>query len=189
MAVEDATIQSFLFYKIGSLCAISGVIWYFRKTIMYYTYQRIFAWAIDRFTAGLNKALFKDKTKLFGLVHEYQERLNNKDLNILEVGSGSAANLAFFPSNTKLVCLDPNPHFVGYIKKNLKKHDTVISAEIVQGYAEEMPFASESFDVVVCTLVLCSVHNVERSLDEMKRVLKPVSICSINTIIVQIIDM
>jgi ubiquinone/menaquinone biosynthesis C-methylase UbiE len=123
----------------------------------------------------MNRGMKKYKTKIFQFVHDYRETVN-KDLKILEVGAGTAANLEFLPSNTKLVCLDPNPHFLGYIKKNLKNHDTVISAEIIKGCAEEMPLDSESFDTVVCTLVLCSVTDIEASLKEIKRVLKKVSI-------------
>ncbi|XP_045159754.1 thiol S-methyltransferase METTL7B-like [Mercenaria mercenaria] len=171
MAAEDKLVQDFLIYKIGSLCAISGVIWIFRDTIRYHTFQRFFAWIMNKITFRLNRGLKKYKTKVFQFVHEYQESVN-KDLRILEVGAGTAANLAFLPSNTKLVCLDPNPHFVSYIKKNLKQHDTVISAEILHGYAEDMPLENDSFDVVVCTLVMCSVKDMEMSLQEIKRVLK-----------------
>lgn len=172
MAVEDANVQHFLIYKIGSLCILSGLVWVFRKKIKHHTYQRVFAWIMNRITRRLNRGLRKYKTRLFQYVTEYQER-EHTNLVVLEVGAGAAANLAFLPPNTKLVCLDPNPHFVGYIKKNLKQNDSVISAEIVQGYAEKMPLESDRFDVVMSTLVMCSVQSMEKSLEEIKRVLKP----------------
>ena len=45
---------------------------------------------------------------------------------------------------------------------------------IFQGYAEDLSqFSDETFDVVIETLVLCSVADVEKSLKEAQRVLKP----------------
>lgn len=173
MAVWDKQFQDFLIYKIGTVCVISGIMWIFRQKIRYHFSQRIFAWAMNKITDRVNRGMKKYKTKIFQFV--YRDNVN-KDLTILEVGAGSAANLAFLPCNTKLVCLDPNPHFLGYMKKNLKKHDTVISAEIVQGFAEKIPLESERFDTVVSTLVLCSVNDIEASLKEIKRVLKKVYI-------------
>ena len=43
-----------------------------------------------------------------------------------------------------------------------------------KGFAEDLSqFPDESFDAVIETLVLCSVNNVEDSLQEIQRVLKP----------------
>ncbi len=44
---------------------------------------------------------------------------------------------------------------------------------VVQAEAERLPFASESFDCVVTTLVLCSVADLKAALSESMRVLKP----------------
>jgi ubiquinone/menaquinone biosynthesis C-methylase UbiE len=38
--------------------------------------------------------------------------------------------------------------------------------------AARLPFATESFDTVVCTLTLCSIADVERALGEIRRVLR-----------------
>ncbi|KAH3849287.1 putative methyltransferase-like protein 7A [Dreissena polymorpha] len=167
MAAEDAAIQQYVL-KVGSVLAVVGLLWYYRRMIQ----QKLFAWFMNKITKRTNRAFYKYKKKVFASVHNYQQA-KNRDLSILEVGAGSAANLQFFPVNTELTCLDPNTNFVGYIKSNLEKCNKVVSAEIVQGYAEDMPFKSDTFDVVVSTLVLCSVKDVEKSLREIKRVLKP----------------
>ena len=45
---------------------------------------------------------------------------------------------------------------------------------ILQGYAEDLSqFPDNSFDAVIETLVLCSVTDVDKSLMEIHRVLKP----------------
>ena len=44
----------------------------------------------------------------------------------------------------------------------------------LKGFAEDLSqFPDESFDAVIETLVLCSVNSVEKSLQEIQRVLKP----------------
>ena len=47
------------------------------------------------------------------------------------------------------------------------------SVRCVHGIGEALPVAAGSVDAVVSTLTLCSVPNVERSLAEVRRVLKP----------------
>ena len=173
MAADDALIQNFLFYKVGTFFGIMGILWYLRDTVKYYTTKRIYAWVVNKIAIRMNKGFKKEKTELFEHMHQYKEKVQ-RDLTVLEVGAGSAANLKYFPYNTKLVCIDPNPHFKGYIINNIKKNDTVISVEIVHGYAEDMPLEDNHYDVVICTLVLCTVSDPVKSLQEVKRVLKPV---------------
>ena len=47
------------------------------------------------------------------------------------------------------------------------------SAQVVHASAESLPFEDSSFDTVVSTLVLCTVRDPERTLDEVARVLRP----------------
>ena len=54
--------------------------------------------------------------------------------------------------------------------------DTIIlfGYSFLKGFAEDLSqFPDDSFDAVIETLVLCSVNNVEKSLQEIQRVLKP----------------
>ena len=48
-----------------------------------------------------------------------------------------------------------------------------IPTRVVRAPAEQLPFDAESFDDVVCTLVLCTVADPVRALSEVRRVLKP----------------
>jgi len=48
-----------------------------------------------------------------------------------------------------------------------------IAVHLRTGIAEEIGFEDASFDAVVSTLVLCSVNNLTRSLQEILRVLRP----------------
>ena len=47
------------------------------------------------------------------------------------------------------------------------------TVQVVRAPAEQLPVESESFDVAVSTLVLCTVRDPRRALGEIHRVLKP----------------
>lgn len=173
MASDTTTVDSFLYIP-GFLFLVLGGIWYFWKEIEHHILQRIFAWNINREQPDLAAVLQKEKGQVFEFVHEYRKTIN-EELNILDVGSGPAVNLDFVPRKSTLVCLDPNPHYKGYIDEKLKKDGSTVSVTLVQGYAEAIPFKSNAFNVVVCTLVLCTVKDIVKTLAEIKRVLKPVN--------------
>ena len=48
-----------------------------------------------------------------------------------------------------------------------------IDVDVREASAESLPFADHSFDVVVSTLVLCTVDSPERAAAEIRRVLRP----------------
>ena len=47
------------------------------------------------------------------------------------------------------------------------------AATLLRAPAEDLPFEDDSFDVVVSTLVLCTVDDQPRAVRELRRVLKP----------------
>ena len=92
--------------------------------------------------------------------------------DVLEIGAGTGANFAHYPTGVRVTALEPDPYM-------LEKAETKLAAlgrtDIVlqQAPAERLPFADAAFDTVISTLVLCTVRDVSRSLDEMHRVLRP----------------
>ncbi|XP_045157035.2 thiol S-methyltransferase METTL7B-like [Mercenaria mercenaria] len=170
MVMEDVESVHYL-YEAGIFFAILGIVWYLRRPLSFHVLQRIYAWNINR-SKSYSNVIWEENVRVFQLLNEYKQTIN-KNLTILDVGSGPAEYMAFFPDKTKLVCLDPNLHFAGYIKENMKKYENVVETDIVQGYAENMPFESERFDAAFLSLVLCVVEDVRKSLEEVMRVLKP----------------
>lgn len=90
---------------------------------------------------------------------------------LLDVGCG--AGYAMYKAEKDLNCscygIDPEPgaHGVGrYLK------DMVSVNNIQQGFAEKIPFENQVFDVVFSSHVLEHVNNEQKSLKEMKRVMK-----------------
>lgn len=93
--------------------------------------------------------------------------------DVLELGSGTGANLEFYPPTIKrLVLIEPSPYMQQRLKEKISLNK-LSNIEILSDKAECLPFVDASFDVVVCTLVLCSVKNLEKTLFEIHRILRP----------------
>jgi ubiquinone/menaquinone biosynthesis C-methylase UbiE len=67
--------------------------------------------------------------------------------------------------------LDPSPELLAMSVAAAAARG--IDADIREGIGEAMPFESGSFDTVVTTFTLCSVHDQAAVLAEIRRVLKP----------------
>jgi ubiquinone/menaquinone biosynthesis C-methylase UbiE len=90
---------------------------------------------------------------------------------LVEIGAGAGPNLTLFPENLRVIGIEPNPYMHGYYRDEAREAGCSVS--VVQGVAEALPFPDGSIDTVLSTLVLCSVHELDRSLAEIVRVLKP----------------
>lgn len=123
--------------------------------------SRLNAWFLNRGTPTYNKLTDRYKKELFS-------GLSGK---ILEIGPGTGANLDYYPANLDLWVLEPSPYMRKYLKG--KAAEIELNIHILTGVAESIPFPDNKFDAAVSTLVLCSVEDVEKSLAEILRVLKP----------------
>lgn len=90
---------------------------------------------------------------------------------VIEIGAGTGGNLPFYSPHIHLAALEPNPYMHPYLTRRARSLD--VDVTVHRGFAEDLPFDSESADVVVSTLVLCSVGDPARVLQETLRVLKP----------------
>ena len=137
------------------------------------TYKRAFAVHMNLFSRIHNRAVRNRKEAMFALM---KQSLHDVQGDILEIGAGTGTNFEFLPEGSSVIALDPNPHMEAYLVENAKRFPHVYLKKIVPGFAENMEgIADESVAAVVCTLTLCSVHDMQAVLTEIKRVLKPVS--------------
>ena len=89
---------------------------------------------------------------------------------VLEIGAGTGANVPHYPRTLdRLVLTEPDPAML----KRLRRHALPPGAETLEADVSALPFEAGSFDVVVGTLVLCSVGSQESAISEIARVLKP----------------
>ncbi|MEJ7731903.1 MAG: class I SAM-dependent methyltransferase [Polyangiaceae bacterium] len=93
---------------------------------------------------------------------------------VLEVGAGTGRNLDHYPRELdRLVLLEPDPHMARRLRKRLGQSPFAGRAEVLEADLDHAALAPASFDVVVATLVLCSVPDVPAALASMRRLLKP----------------
>ncbi len=91
--------------------------------------------------------------------------------DVLEIGAGTGANFAHYPLGVRVTALEPDPYMMRRARAKLSMLGrTDITLE--QRPAEELP-PDAQFDAVVSTLVLCTVDDVDASLGEIRRVLRP----------------
>jgi len=88
---------------------------------------------------------------------------------VLEVGVGTGANLSYYPPNCQLLGVEPSKEMLSRARRKV----SAIVMPLELGSAEKLEFPDDSFDTVVATLVLCSVADPVKSLQEMRRVLRP----------------
>ncbi len=89
---------------------------------------------------------------------------------VLEIGLGTGANFPFYPDDVQVTGIEPSIDMLHKAKKKI--NNVKVPIKLHHGQAEDLPFEDESFDTVLATLVLCSVKDLQRSLEEMHRVLK-----------------
>jgi ubiquinone/menaquinone biosynthesis C-methylase UbiE len=125
--------------------------------------SRWFAFTYDRSMARMEQAGFR----------ELRERaLAQATGDVLEIGGGTGSNLPYYGSGvTSLTIAEPEQPMLKRLEKKVREQRSVV--KVVRAPAEELPFADDSFDTVVSTLVLCGVDDQPRSLQEVRRVLRP----------------
>lgn len=124
---------------------------------------RIFAAMYDTMGAGVEKA---------GLRAHRESLLSRAAGRVLEIGAGTGRNLPFYGEQVEsLTVTEPEAPMARRLERRIREQSRPV--ELVRAPAEELPFEDGQFDVVVSTLVLCTVPEQAKALGELRRVLKP----------------
>jgi SAM-dependent methyltransferase len=91
--------------------------------------------------------------------------------HVLEIGCGTGSMFRHYPAGVTVVGTEPEEAFLALAKEAAAACAAKISTRVA--HAERLPFPDGSFDAVVVASVLCAVSSVERTLAEIRRVLKP----------------
>ena len=94
---------------------------------------------------------------------------------VLEIGFGTGLNLPHYGTGeaapASILALEPAQDIAALAAPRLA--ETSLDVRVLHTSAERIPADNATFDTVLSTWTLCSVANVYRALDELRRVLKP----------------
>jgi ubiquinone/menaquinone biosynthesis C-methylase UbiE len=91
---------------------------------------------------------------------------------VLEIGVGSGLNLGHYPAAVReLLALEPDPKLIRLARNRSAERSRAVS--FMEASAERIPLENSSIDTVVSTWTMCTINDVRRALEEIRRVLKP----------------
>ena len=96
--------------------------------------------------------------------------------SVLNLGAGTGAMFPYFQETVEgaelsLHAVEPDPHMRR--QAVAKSRELGLDVEIDDAGAEALPYADDTIDFVVASLVFCTIPDVETALSEIARVLKP----------------
>ena len=119
----------------------------------------LFARFYDTFMYPLEKWKFRNIRK---------QIVRNANGKVLEIGSGTGANFPFYVHASEVIAIEPDPFMR---TKSLEKvRESLVPIDVRAGNAEDLPFEDDTFDTVIGTLVLCTIPDPKKALQEIRRV-------------------
>ncbi|KAF6171836.1 hypothetical protein GIB67_007357 [Kingdonia uniflora] len=133
-------------------------------------------WYEEFYALAMEKSMEPYEAEIAGCKAELFASFRGKSKDVLELGIGTGPNLKYYADDVsiRVFGVDPNKSMEKYAKAAAKAAGLPPSHfAFIQGVGESLPVSDSSIDVVIGTLVLCSVEDVKSVLEEVKRVLKP----------------
>ena len=87
---------------------------------------------------------------------------------VLEIGVGTGLNLQNYPPNVRITGIDASKRMLHRAKRRAKGNNNIEKLLVMD--AQELQFATSSFDTVVATCVFCTIENPIEALLEVRRV-------------------
>lgn len=121
--------------------------------------ERIFPWIMER----------SDTDELQA---ERYATISDATGETLEIGVGTGANFAHYPSTvTAVTAVEPSNGMNARARR--ARAQAAVPVRLIAGDGQSLPFANGSFDTVLALFVLCTIPDPDRTLSEARRVLKP----------------
>ncbi len=118
-------------------------------------------------------AITRPADKLLGMDEQRRRTVASATGRVLEIGFGTGLNLPYYPKVAEVVGVEPDPHMRRRAAARIRSVAAGFPVELVPASAEELPFDDDAFDTVVVCLVLCTVGEPRRALQQAHRVLAP----------------
>ncbi|XP_003740754.2 methyltransferase-like protein 7A [Galendromus occidentalis] len=119
--------------------------------------------------ARFKKVLFEDIREV---VSSDPKLRSEGKIRILELSPGTGTNVEFYPRGSKLISYENDGVFEKYYQEHRHEFPHVQVEKFLKGSPENMSeLEDESVDVIIGTLVCCSVEDIALTMREIKRVL------------------
>jgi SAM-dependent methyltransferase len=90
---------------------------------------------------------------------------------VLELGVRRGPNFAYYPPDVQVVVTDAYASMIQDARDAFPRFKQGIALSLAD--AQRLPFADDTFDAVIATLVFCSIPDPVQALAEVSRVLRP----------------
>lgn len=131
-------------------------------------YSRFFARMYDPVMQRLEKQL---------LLSHRQELLAQVQGQVLEVGVGTGINLPLYSERAKVLAIEPSAAMLGRARARMEQTPVIAEVELMEAgigdAALDERIAPGTIDCIVCTLVLCTIPELEAALQRFQTWLRP----------------
>lgn len=135
--------------------------------------KRFMAWGLAKANAADDQAIqLKNCLNFTNMEQLKRSLLGNLRGKVLEIGPGAGGNFRYYPTDIHWIGVEPNAFMHPYLHQEAARFG-LRQIEIHGEMAEVLPAEDNRIDTVVSTHVLCSVADLDKTLQEVKRVLKP----------------
>ena len=97
--------------------------------------------------------------------------VNHLTGDVLEIGAGTGENFGHYGPDARVWAIEPDPVRAHTAQAEANRLGASVQVDVAP--AEDLPYAPDSFDHVVSSLVFCSVADQRVALGEVARVLRP----------------
>src|SRR5207302_10204952 len=104
-----------------------------------------------------------------GLADRRRRLLTGARGRVLDVGAGTGANLVHYRDVERVVALEPEPAMLRRLAS--RRGQASVPVDIVESTIDDAQLEPASFDTVVCTLVLCTVADLDGVLTRIRTLL------------------
>jgi SAM-dependent methyltransferase len=124
--------------------------------------DRIFAAVYDRALAP---------TEAAGLAAMREQVLAGLSGTVVEIGAGTGLNLPHYPPRVhRIIASEPEPFMADHLRDRARGDERV---EVTRAPGRALPLEDASVDHAVSTLVLCTVDDLDSTVAELARVVRP----------------
>jgi len=126
-------------------------------------FQKLFAQIYDRWMQRMEKKVLWSRR---------QSLLGDLRWKILEIWSWTWVNFVYYDVDAQVIALEPSEYMRDKaLAKNLGSHITMLPLTLDEALSDEQ--VRSWVDHIVCTLILCSIPELQHSIDTCVSLLKP----------------